>query len=64
MTARYRSREPQFFTMAEVAELYRVDIRIVRKLITEGRLPAYHVGDKIIRIKRDDAEKMLVPVNG
>lgn len=64
MTTTRRSREPQFHTMSEVAALYRVDLRTVRKLIAENRLPAYHVGDKIIRIKREDVEKLLVPVNG
>lgn len=46
----------------EAARILGVDTRTIRRFIADRKLPAYRVGDKIIRINRDDVEKLLVPV--
>jgi excisionase family DNA binding protein len=51
---------------AEVAEELGVDLRTVRRMISEGRLPAYRVGPRLIRIKLEDVEKLMrrIPTAG
>lgn len=42
--------EPEFRTLAEVADRFRVDTRTVRRLIDSGELPAVRVGDRSFRV--------------
>lgn len=37
-------REPEFLTVEEVAELLRVSVRTVQRLLAEGKLPGVRVG--------------------
>jgi excisionase family DNA binding protein len=46
----------------ETATYLGVTQTTVYKLISEGRLPAYRVGDRIIRVKREDVEALLVRI--
>jgi excisionase family DNA binding protein len=47
---------------AEVAELYGISERTVRRRIAEGELPAYRLGPRHIRIRREDVEALLVRI--
>jgi excisionase family DNA binding protein len=58
-----RTPPQQFLTMAEVAAMYRVDRQTIRRFIADGDLPAFRIG-KAIRIRRQDVEKLLVPITG
>ena len=43
-----------FYSIAEVAEILDVDIRTVKKMIKDGKLPALKLGSKITRINKYD----------
>lgn len=47
-----------FLTVAEVAELLKVNQQTVRNWIDHGRLPAVRVGRRV-RIKRSDLDRIL-----
>lgn len=55
-------RPAKLVSIAEAAEYLGVTTRSIREWITEGRLPAYRVGPKVIRIKMADLEKQLRPI--
>lgn len=50
--------EESFLTVAEVAELLRLNQQTVRNWIDAGSLPAVRVGRRV-RIKRSDLDRML-----
>jgi excisionase family DNA binding protein len=47
-----------FLTVAEVAEMLKLNQQTVRNWIDQGRLPALRVGRRV-RIRRSDLEKVL-----
>jgi excisionase family DNA binding protein len=49
-----RQIDSEYLTVAEAAETLRVDRSTVRRWIANGDLPAYRVGPRRVRIKRDD----------
>jgi excisionase family DNA binding protein len=49
-------------TMAEVAAWYGVSPRTIRRRIAEGRLKAYRVGPRAIRVSVEDLEAMAEPI--
>ena len=50
--------EESFLTVAEVAELLKLNQQTVRNWIDQGSLPALRVGRRV-RIKRSDFERLL-----
>ncbi len=50
--------EDTFLTVAEVAELLKLNQQTVRNWIDQGSLPALRVGRRV-RIRRSDLERML-----
>jgi excisionase family DNA binding protein len=48
----------EFLTVAEVAELLKLNQQTVRNWIDRGYLPALHVGRRV-RIRRSDLEQLL-----
>lgn len=56
-------RDESFLTVAEVAELLKVNQQTVRNWIDHGRLPAVRVGRRV-RIKRSDLDRILETGNG
>jgi excisionase family DNA binding protein len=50
--------EETFLTVAEVAELLKLNQQTVRNWIDQGSLPALRVGRRV-RIRRSDLERML-----
>lgn len=52
-----------FLTVAQAADELAVTERFIRKLIAEGRLPAFRVGARVVRIRRTDLEDLLRPVS-
>ena len=51
-------REESFLTVAEVAEIHKLNQQTVRNWIDQGSLPALRVGRRV-RIKRSDFERVL-----
>jgi excisionase family DNA binding protein len=48
-------------TLNEAATLLKVSVVTLRRWIKQGRLPAYHVGPRKVRIKRSDLSKAFTP---
>jgi excisionase family DNA binding protein len=61
------TRDGDYVSVAEAATLLKVDRSTVRRWIDRGRLPAYRVGQRYIRLKRSDLERafsrITPPVN-
>ncbi len=55
--------EEDFITVAEAARLLRVSIVTLQRWIKQGRIPAYRLGPRYIRIRRPDLAKLLVPTS-
>jgi len=54
----------ELFTVQEAAEYLAVSGATIRRYISDGRLPAYRLGnERLIRIKRQDLERLLSPIN-
>jgi excisionase family DNA binding protein len=50
-------------TPPEAAALLKVSVVTIRRWIKQGRLPAYHVGPRKVRINRSDLSKAFTPTN-
>jgi excisionase family DNA binding protein len=55
----YDSSDFDLLTIAEAAKLLKVSAVTLHRWIKQGRLPAYHVGPRKVRIKRSDLTKLL-----
>src|SRR5215211_5666680 len=55
--------ELDLLTMREAAELLRVSEVTVARWLKQGRLPAYRVGPRAVRVRRADVERMVEPVS-
>ena len=54
----------ELFSVREAAEFLGVSDSTIRRYISNGRLQAYRLGDeRLIRIKRQDLERLLSPIN-
>ena len=54
----------ELFSVKEAAEFLGVSESTIRRYISDGRLLAYRLGnERLIRIKRQDLEKLLSPIN-
>ena len=49
----------EFLTVAEVAAILKLNQQTVRNWITDGELPAVRVGERRVRIRRTDFERLL-----
>jgi excisionase family DNA binding protein len=56
--------DTDLLTIAEAAELLKVSRVTIQRWLKQGRLPAYRVGPRAVRIKRTDALNFLTPHNG
>jgi excisionase family DNA binding protein len=54
----------EFLTVAEVAQLLRLNPQTVRNWIDQGSLPAIRVGARRIRIRRGDLDAFLMQASG
>jgi len=60
-TTRTEKRD-ELLTITEAAALLRIHHRTIRKYISLGRLPGYHIGTKAVRVRRSDVERLLTPI--
>jgi excisionase family DNA binding protein len=56
------AQEKRHLRLREAAEWYGVSERTLRRRIAEGRLPAFRVGPKSIRVRSEDVESLAVPI--
>ncbi len=54
--------EHELLTVTEAADRLRVTGRFIRMLIADGTLPALRVGKRALRLRRDDVDHVLRPV--
>ena len=47
---------PSVYTPAMLAERWECSERLVRNMITSGELPAFRLGEKLLRIRAEDVE--------
>lgn len=52
-----------FLTVPETAELLKVSAVTVSRWLKQGRLPAYRVGPRAVRIRRFDIDELLAPAS-
>jgi excisionase family DNA binding protein len=48
-------------TIAEAARLLKVSTATLHRWLKQGRLQAYHVGPRAVRVRRADLARLLVP---
>lgn len=53
--------DTELLTIAETAALLKVDRSTIRRWIDQGTLPAYRVGQRAVRVRRDDLTKVMTP---
>ena len=51
---------PDYVPIATVCKQYSISVRAVRRYIAEGRLTAYRVGPKLIRLDLDEVQRELL----
>lgn len=56
-----RIREREYYTVLEAARLLKVSAATIWRWIEAGKLSAYRVGPKNIRIRREDLESVIQP---
>jgi len=56
------SESESLITALETARLLRVHISTVRRWIKQGKLPAYRVGGKGVRVRYGDVQKLIAPI--
>jgi excisionase family DNA binding protein len=52
----------QLLTASQAAQLLAVHVSTIRRWIRQGKLPAYRVGDKGIRVRRADVHLLINPL--
>lgn len=58
----HRHEVDENLTVQVAAQYTNQSERTIRRRIADGSLPAYRVGPRAIRIKRDDLDQLLQPV--
>lgn len=53
-----------FITIQQAADYLGVNARTVRYMIADGRLTAYSLGPRVIRLRKSDVDAALVPYGG
>lgn len=49
-------------TIGQTAEHFGVDVKTIRRWIAQGRLSAYRVGPRLIRVDRESIIKLANPI--
>jgi excisionase family DNA binding protein len=57
------NRMAEYYSVEEVAELFGVNSRTVRNWINEGKLEAYVVGGRLIRVLSSSLDAVAVPIH-
>ena len=54
--------QDDFVTISEAAKALRVSVPTIKRWLKDGRIPAYHLGPRYIRIRRTDLTRVLTPM--
>jgi excisionase family DNA binding protein len=52
----------ELISVAEAAKILQVSVPTVKRWLRDGRLPAYHLGPRYVRIRRADLQRVLRPL--
>lgn len=52
----------RFGTMRDGAQILKCDPDTIRRYISQGRLTAYRVGDRLLRVDLDEVERLARPI--
>ncbi len=63
MTKKRAPADPPNLTINYVAEHFNVTTRTVQNMIADGRLKAYHLGPRIVRLRLSEVEAALTPTD-
>lgn len=55
---------PRQMSIQQAAEFLGVDPKTIRRYIAQGRIRAFRVGPRLIRIERESLERLAQPVGG
>ena len=58
------SQPGDLMTVREAASLLKISPVTIKRWLKQGRLRAYHVGPRAVRIKHEDIEALLMPTTG
>lgn len=53
-----------YIGIPEAANYLDVATKTIRRMITEGRLPAYRLGNRVIKVRISDLDAVLTPIGG
>jgi excisionase family DNA binding protein len=53
-----------YLSIAETANYLSVTTRTVRQMIADGRLRGYHLGARIVRLRKDEIDLAMQPMGG
>ena len=54
--------QDEFVTVSEAAKALRVSVPTIKRWLKDGRIPAYHLGHRYIRIRRTDLTRVFTPM--
>ena len=63
MSTKTASRDAPALSVADVAKYLGVSSRTVRNMIADGRLRAYTLGPRILRLRRSEVDAALEPID-
>lgn len=52
----------EFITQQQAARIIQVNVRTIRAMIEREELPAYRLGNRVVRIRRSDLDRVLTPM--
>jgi excisionase family DNA binding protein len=55
---------PAYMSISDAAEYLGVTTRTVHQMIADGRLTAYRLGARVVRLRRDEIDAAMVPFGG
>lgn len=53
-----------YVTQAQAAEYLGITPRTIREMIADGRLTAYRLGTRVVRLDLDEIDAAMTPVGG
>lgn len=62
-STQFKVQRADFITLTAAGQILGFNPRSVRRLIAQGRLRGYRIGNKAIRVRRSDVMALIEPVN-
>lgn len=53
---------PEWVSLRQAAALHGVSVDTLRRRIREGRLPAYRFGERLIKVRIEDLDRLFRPI--